>query len=360
MKQNIKQLEAKSPIPKYFQVKERLREAIEKKFWREGEQIPSLRELAQLFEVTPVTVSSAIAELEQEHFLVRRQGIGTFVMPRRKEKTFCAGVLMRTDGHAHGPMFNAISHTMMKFKYHLIPADITYGSTDPLEKEAKLLFLLERKPDALLVDGDFYTPFPLLVKYRKMVKNLLFFARYETKRIFRDASKILVDFEHAGFLAGIHLREKGCKKPLYFSWSHTHPPSHYTLGPEYLFRHRIYAGICRAYEKKVPIIFDYVSAIEELAIAIADGTDGVICSDDARARIVYRATDKAKKKIGKDLKIVGMFNTPWVDMLQPSLTSVDMNLEEIGRKAAETIGKGTVGQTIFILPEIITRDSTKE
>ncbi len=68
-----------SPLPLYYQLKEVLKAKIESGELRPHERIPSETELVQLFHVSRMTVRQALVELENEGFIRRRQGQGTFV-----------------------------------------------------------------------------------------------------------------------------------------------------------------------------------------------------------------------------------------------------------------------------------------
>lgn len=68
-----------SPLPLYYQLKEILKAKIEGGKLKPHERLPSETELVQLFQVSRMTVRQALVELENEGFIRRRQGQGTFV-----------------------------------------------------------------------------------------------------------------------------------------------------------------------------------------------------------------------------------------------------------------------------------------
>ena len=67
------------PLPKYYRVKESLREMIQTRGLGEGEMIPPERELCELYGVSRMTARQAVMELVNEGLLYREQGKGTFV-----------------------------------------------------------------------------------------------------------------------------------------------------------------------------------------------------------------------------------------------------------------------------------------
>ena len=61
---------------------------IESGEWAEGARIPSETQLVDQLEVSRMTVHIALRDLSAEGVLMRRQGAGTFVAPRRSQSTF--------------------------------------------------------------------------------------------------------------------------------------------------------------------------------------------------------------------------------------------------------------------------------
>ncbi|NKQ53676.1 GntR family transcriptional regulator [Amycolatopsis sp. K13G38] len=72
------------PTPKHAQLREILRRSIEREL-PPGSPIPSERELAERYEVSRLTVRSAIGKLVEEGLLTRARGKGTFTAARRME-----------------------------------------------------------------------------------------------------------------------------------------------------------------------------------------------------------------------------------------------------------------------------------
>lgn len=81
------QIDHHSGQPIYRQVIEQIRRQVMAGQLREGEQLPSVRDLAAQLRVNPMTVSKAYSLLEREGLLQRRRGIGLFVAALAQEKT---------------------------------------------------------------------------------------------------------------------------------------------------------------------------------------------------------------------------------------------------------------------------------
>lgn len=74
-----------SSIPIYEQIKNSIIEQIINNELREDEAIPSIRNLAQDIKISVMTVKKAYDELEQEGYIISRQGKGTYVAPKNTE-----------------------------------------------------------------------------------------------------------------------------------------------------------------------------------------------------------------------------------------------------------------------------------
>ncbi|AKP77040.1 GntR family transcriptional regulator [Priestia megaterium] len=81
-------VEKNRPLPLYFQLKEVLKEKIEKGIYKPDELIPSERELIDTYGISRTPVRQALNELVAEGFLRREHGRGTFVAPKKIDQMF--------------------------------------------------------------------------------------------------------------------------------------------------------------------------------------------------------------------------------------------------------------------------------
>ena len=68
-----------SDKPLYQQIKEQIKEAIFTEELKEGDAMPSIRNFANDLKVSILTIIRVYEELENEGFLTRQVGIGTFI-----------------------------------------------------------------------------------------------------------------------------------------------------------------------------------------------------------------------------------------------------------------------------------------
>lgn len=70
-----------SSVPLYLQIKDYIRLKIESGEFRSNTRLPSERQLASQFDVSRLTVTKALKELEQEELVYTQVGKGTYVAP---------------------------------------------------------------------------------------------------------------------------------------------------------------------------------------------------------------------------------------------------------------------------------------
>jgi GntR family transcriptional regulator len=87
-------LDAKSGVSPYLQLVQQVRHALRLGLLREGDQLPTVKEVVAQLAINPNTVLKAYRELEHESLIAARPGVGTFVT-----KT-----LTDTSLAAHGPL----------------------------------------------------------------------------------------------------------------------------------------------------------------------------------------------------------------------------------------------------------------
>lgn len=128
----------KSPLPRYYQLKEIMREKINSSEWKPGDLIPSERELGEQYGISRMTARQAITELVNEGLFYREQGKGTFVSRHKITQQLIRLTGFTEDMKARGqqPGSKIISAKM-------IPADETVAEQLRI-KPGTMIFQLQR------------------------------------------------------------------------------------------------------------------------------------------------------------------------------------------------------------------------
>jgi LacI family transcriptional regulator len=93
--------------------------------------------------------------------------------------------------------------------------------------------------------------------------------------------------------------------------------------------------------------------------------DAICCVNDPVAVGVYQQLNKVGLKIPEDVGVTGFSNNPITEIISPTMTTVDQQGYEMGRKAAEILldqinDKGLISldQTHIIESKLIIRESS--
>lgn len=107
-------VDKESRIPIYLQLKELIKERILQGEYRPGQLIPSERELCMQYGISRMTARQAIGELQNEGYLYKLQGKGTFVSSGKIEQNLAALTSfsedMKRTGRAPGSKILAIEN----------------------------------------------------------------------------------------------------------------------------------------------------------------------------------------------------------------------------------------------------------
>jgi DNA-binding LacI/PurR family transcriptional regulator len=152
-----------------------------------------------------------------------------------------------------------------------------------------------------------------------------------------EASKVLVDNEHAAYRAVEHLISVGCKRV-----AHLAGPPDFAISSN---RMQGYAAALSRYglpEDPSLIIhcnFDRDAAFQAATELFTrpDRPDGIFAASDRIAIGAMLAARALKLRIPQDVAIVGFNDEPVAELLTPTLTSVRQPVHEIGQMAARML-----------------------
>ncbi|MBA2952791.1 GntR family transcriptional regulator [Nocardioides sp. MAH-18] len=90
-------LDGRSGVAPYQQLVQQVRRALRLGILREGDRLPTVKEVVAHLAINPNTVSKAYRELELEGLVSARPGVGTFVTRTLADNTLAAHGPLRTD-----------------------------------------------------------------------------------------------------------------------------------------------------------------------------------------------------------------------------------------------------------------------
>src|SRR5215212_11149845 len=90
-------LDARSGVSPYQQLVQQVRNALRLGLLREGDQLPTVKDVVTALAINPNTVLKAYRELEHDGLVAARPGVGTFVTRTLTDATFAAHDPLRQD-----------------------------------------------------------------------------------------------------------------------------------------------------------------------------------------------------------------------------------------------------------------------
>src|ERR1700756_2562400 len=72
-------ISSRTGVPPYLQIVQQVKQDIQLGLLKEGDKLPAVREVVTMLAINPNTVVKAYRELENQGFIEKRTGIGTFV-----------------------------------------------------------------------------------------------------------------------------------------------------------------------------------------------------------------------------------------------------------------------------------------
>jgi GntR family transcriptional regulator len=97
-------LDSRSGVSPYLQVVHQVRQALRLGLLREGDQLPTVKEVVARLAINPNTVLKAYRELEHAGLVAARPGVGTFVTKTLSDASLSA----------HGPLRHDLQRWLMK------------------------------------------------------------------------------------------------------------------------------------------------------------------------------------------------------------------------------------------------------
>src|SRR5689334_16569732 len=90
-------LDGRSGVSPYQQIVQQVRNALRLDLLREGDQLPTVKDVVAALAINPNTVLKAYRELEHEGLVAARPGVGTFVVRSLTDGSLAAHESLRRD-----------------------------------------------------------------------------------------------------------------------------------------------------------------------------------------------------------------------------------------------------------------------
>ncbi len=327
---------------KYVQLFDKLKEDILQGVYQDGQRLPGENEMADGFGISRQTVRQALALLEQEGYIQRRQGSGTYVhkVEPKRRRTWTVGVIATYISEYIFPsILRGIEGELSEQGFF----PMLSATANRVDNERRILEeYMDKQIDGLIVEGTksaLPNPnLPLYEKLREMGIPVVFFNGYYPA--LRDCVSVTMNDRQGGFDAVEYLVAKG----------------HRNIGG--IFKNDDmqglgrYDGYARALlkngltfqdqwvtwfnsESRENLLTDEYGVtrlLEKLSQCTA-----VVCYNDEVAVKLERVFATHGIKVPEDKAIISFDNSPLGELAAAGLTSFDHLKESLGASAARKL-----------------------
>ncbi|MBR1965256.1 MAG: substrate-binding domain-containing protein [Lentisphaeria bacterium] len=340
-----------------------IRKRIETGEYQPGKMIDSLRNLASEFKTSPEVIRLALNLLRKDGLIISHHGKGNFVA---QNPVSFREVLVITPLHGHIDQ-DIVSEFISRFsehpEYRLIMEDIKMGDNqidyDYIERRSAELSrmiddrLENGKLDAVFFNGSSRIRLSFLKKYINKVKLFCFHDISQLVEV--PCPSVSIDYYHGYYIGLHHLFDKGCKNLIIISLPENE--NIYSFHADLLEQTAITeceeAGInlhiCHSPEEA----FDYLAQNPEV--------DGMFAHADACYIKLMKRFHELGRSPGEDIAVVGYYNTPWAEMFNPELTSIEVFPKKIIDEIISLYFSEPPYKTFVtkIRPKLVVRKSTE-
>jgi LacI family transcriptional regulator len=177
-----------------------------------------------------------------------------------------------------------------------------------------------------------------------------------------QASYVGSDDEAIGRMATAHLIERGCRRIAHLAGRERQPGIGRLAG----YRAALAAAGLRFEEALVANATDDATGYEAMRklLSGAQRPDAVFGYNDPTAAGAMKAILESGLRIPQDVKVIGVGNVHYSDLLRVPLSTIDQSSETIGRHAAEMLLKAAGSKrrrpprSVIVEPKLMAREST--
>ena len=352
--------------PKYVKLKQEILRWLQSGQFRPDEQMPSEHEIAEQFGVSRQTVRQTLGELEQEGWLYRLRGKGTFVSRPRVGASREPKIMGMLTTYISDYIFpHIVRGAEAVFRENGYGLQLASTDNDKAKELDCLRLFLSQPPNGLLVEPTKSAQGNAnLSHYLALLQHgipvVMLHARYPEW----DGPCVKVDDERGGQLAAEHLLELGHRRLAGF------------------FKTDDLQGVSRlrgflAAHRKRGLAVDPACVVQystetrdtepiEAAMALLrrdDRPTALFCYNDQLAVGMLDAVRRAGLRVPEDVSIVGFDDSPLAVATEIKLTTLAHPKQELGRRAAKLLldmierPRDEWGDVVYE-PELIVRAST--
>ncbi|GGH80057.1 DNA-binding LacI/PurR family transcriptional regulator [Pullulanibacillus pueri] len=339
--------------PLYQKIVDDITSKIRSRDLKPGDQVPTELELSKQYDVSRITSKRALTELENQHLIERIQGKGSFVAESLpKESNVILFILPFPDNPGLGDYTLGISRYIEQTPY-----------TIQIQPNA---FLDKLDPKTILSQFAGFILYPEIGTSHLDILYSLYLERFPTVILDKKVegipfTSVTSDNTQGGYLATHYLIQHGHQRITFFSSQSNNVSS--TIRDRYLgYLKAIHEAHLSFHSQEIE--FDphnYGPIIKQLK---EKNVTGIVVENDIIAIYLMKELKKMGYQVPQDFSIIGFDNIQAASLIDPALTTISQNFEDIGYQAAQQLvhlieNTQSEGNTIVVPVELIARESTK-
>ena len=328
---------------KHRQVYEYLHGSIQSGALKAGDRLPSEAELGEMFGASRITVAKAVLELQRMGLVTRRPGAGTHVLAQRQTSGYTFGLLIPELGLTE--IFEPICHGMMRTPFARPDALLWGNASGSVRESAKEAEQMAQSYISQNVSGVFFAPMELTSEKdtaNQRITKMLERAKIPIVLLDRGYlpypershyDLVGIDNRRAGYMATRHLLKLGAKRLVFLGEAGAAPTvdARITGFYEALRVDGIYPDHDLAWRGS-PVDEAFVKRLMS-----EEKPEGIVCANDLTAARLMQTLQGQGVAIPEDVRIVGMDDVKYANLLSVPLTTVHQDCAGIGALAMATM-----------------------
>nr|WP_287569015.1 GntR family transcriptional regulator [Thermosipho sp. (in: thermotogales)] len=325
--------------------------------YKNGEKLPTEKELMQKFNASRETVRKALERLTVMNLVIRKPGIGTFVNIEKKTKVI--GILVQQISSYIFPYIAlGAEEELFLNGYKMLLGN---SSEDPNKERQIINEWLELNIDGMIIDPVYSATNRSNKSFiediiNKGIKVVLIHTNWN----FENAGNVILDDWYGGKKAAELFYHFGHKRVAVI-YKTTHVPS--LIRAKAFLERSKELGFEKVYVKNfhssefTGIVTQ--QAYELISIPKPQRPTAIFCYNDATALQVYLACKRMGLKVPEDISLLGFDNAPIGDFKE-ALSSFEHPKELLGKKAVDILIrmiKGDKPENYVFKPNLILKDS---
>ncbi len=333
---------------------------------RIGDKLPSESELCERFGVSRHTVRIALSNLAAAGWTETKKGIGTFCAMREHRLTRDIGlVCFFSSSYIFPRIARGCDQIAHRDGFHILLNQSEYD----IAKERDILLKLQKRGiDGIIIepvfDGEGPSNADVLEEFDRGGIPVVLLDNELPDRTF---NRVALDDEAGGHLVASHLWAKGHRR-IAILYDRSYLPKRRRRDgavselaargaeprPEWLIAYEGPAPAGRA-----------LAGMEAFFARDGDSPTAFICTSDEEAMELYKAAERAGRKIPRDISVISFDNAHLADLPGIDLTSVDHPGQHMGELATQLLidrilNPGIVSRTVsLIAPRLMERGSVQ-